>query len=474
MQHSSTGRGDDVTIAELEARSGMTRANIRFYESEGFLSPARRENGYRDYSEADLKLLLRLKLLRALDLPLSEILRLQRGELGLAAAMERHAGQLALERRELSSSEAVCRDIMLSGENFESLDVQRWLGELETGAVPPEEDAEPKLICPWRRYFARTLDYLLCEQLLLTPIMLIARPNVDLSGVGVSVALTVGAIALMLLLEPLCLHYFGTTPGKRLLGLYVERPDGGRLSFGEAARRTFDVLSSGLGFYVPILSQVLLILSWQKHREGRSLSWEAGSELRLRRKHQGLLIAVYAAAVCLVLFLGFINEQLSQMPKNRGDISAAEFCENYNGLAHMDGYLRSYISLTPEGWERSSENSTRLELMGYEAEYSLYETEGVLEKLELRIESIPGRVSLNFPTQELELALRGSVWGREGSGVLDFYERSMQLVDIERLAAYGGLYAEDFRLELPSAAVTCELNGWLGSELELLMTIELL
>lgn len=463
-----------MTIAELEARSGMTRANIRFYESEGFLSPARRENGYRDYSEADLELLLRLKLLRALDLPLSEILRLQRGELGLAAAMERHAGRLALERRGLSNSEAVCRDIMLSGENFESLDVQRWLGELETGAVPPEEDAEPKLICPWRRYLARTLDYLLCEQLLLTPIMLIARPNVALSGVGVSVALTVGAIALMLLLEPLCLHYFGTTPGKRLLGLYVERPDGGRLSFGEAARRTFDVLSSGLGFYVPILSQVLLILSWLKHREGRPLSWEEGSELRLRRKHQGFLIAVYAAAVCLVLFLGFINEQLSQMPKNRGDISAAEFCENYNGLAHMDGYLYSNVSLTPEGWERSSENSTRLELMGYEAEYSLYETEGVLEKLELRIESIPGRVSLSFPTEELELALRGSVWGREGSGVLDFYERSMQLVDIERLAAYGGLYAEDFRLELPSAAVTCELNGGLGSELELLMTIELL
>lgn len=71
-----------VTIAELEARSGMTRANIRFYESEGFLSPARRENGYRDYSEADLEQLLRLKLLRALDLPLAEIRELQRGELG--------------------------------------------------------------------------------------------------------------------------------------------------------------------------------------------------------------------------------------------------------------------------------------------------------------------------------------------------------------------------------------------------------
>lgn len=113
---------------------------------------------------------------------------------------------------------------MLSGEDFESLDVQRWLGELETGAVLPEEDAEPKLICPWRRYFARTLDYLLCEQLLLTPIMLIARPNVDLSGIGVSVALTVGAIALMLLLEPLCLHYFGTTPARHCWASMMERP----------------------------------------------------------------------------------------------------------------------------------------------------------------------------------------------------------------------------------------------------------
>lgn len=463
-----------MTIAELEARSGMSRANIRFYEAEGFIRPERRENGYRDYSEAELELLLRLKLLRALGLPLSEIRELQRGELGLSAALERHMGRLAQERRRLQGAGTVCRDIFRSGESFESLDTDRWLGELQAGMGLPDEDAEPKLVCPWRRYFARTLDFVLCEQLLLTPIMLVFRPNVDLSGFGVSVALVAGAILLMLLLEPLCLRLFGTTPGKRLLGLYVERPDGGRLSLGEAARRTFDVLTYGLGFHVPILSQVLLIRSWLRHREGRPLAWEAGSELRLDKKRLGLLTAGYILLACLAVFTVFVNQQLSQMPKNRGDISAAEFCENYNGLAHMDGYLYSNVSLTPEGWERSSENPTRLELMGYEAEYSLYETAGVLEKLELRIESIPGRVSLNFPTQELELALRSSVWGREGSGALDFYERSMQLVDIERLVVYGGLYAEDFRLELPSAAVTCELNGGLGSELELLMTIELL
>ena len=283
----------------------------------------------------------------------------------------------------------------------------------------------------------------------------------------------VGGIMLMLLLEPLCLHLFGTTPGKRLLGLYVERPDGGRLSYGEAARRTFDVLTYGLGFYVPILSLVLCILSWHKHKEGRPLRWEEGSELRLHRKHLGLLTAGFVALAVFAGFLGFVNEELSQMPKNRGDISAAEFCENYNGLAHMDGYLRSYISLTPGGWERTSMNPTRLEVQGYEAEYSFYETGGVLERLELRLENIPGRTGLIFSTQELELALRSSVWGREGSGVLDFYERHMQLIDIRQMANYGGLEPEDFRLELPSAVVTLELDGGLGSSLGLLMTIEL-
>lgn len=459
-----------MTILELEQRSGLSRASVRFYEAEGFISPARRENGYRDYSEADLELLLRLKLLRSLGMPLSEIHALQRGELGLAPAMERHMGRLAQEHRELTSSEAVCRGIFRSGEEFAALDAGRWLAELEAGISPPQEDAEPKLICPWRRYFARTLDFILCEQLLLTPIMLIFRPNVDLSGFGVSVALIVGTMALMLLLEPLCLHLFGTTPGKALLGLHVERPDGGRLGLGEAARRTFDVLTYGLGFYVPILSQVMLIKSWLRHKNGRPLRWEEGSELRLRRRRLGLLTAGYILLAGLALFTLFVNQELSQMPKNRGGITAAEFCENYNSLAYAEGYLRSYISLTPEGWERTSMNPTRLEVQGYEAEYSFYEAGGALERLELRLERSPGRVGLDIPEQELKLALMSGVWGREGCGVFDSAERRLMLMEIER---YG---AEGFSFELPDASVDCKCSygtdGDGGVTLDVALTID--
>ena len=48
-----------MNIKEIEERSGLTRANIRYYEQEGLLAPARRENKYRDYSEEDLETLVR-------------------------------------------------------------------------------------------------------------------------------------------------------------------------------------------------------------------------------------------------------------------------------------------------------------------------------------------------------------------------------------------------------------------------------
>ena len=40
-----------MTSKEIESRSGVPRANIRYYEDQGFFSAARGENGYRDYSE---------------------------------------------------------------------------------------------------------------------------------------------------------------------------------------------------------------------------------------------------------------------------------------------------------------------------------------------------------------------------------------------------------------------------------------
>ena len=69
-----------MTIKEIENLSGMTRANIRFYETEGLLRPARNSNGYRNYSEEDLNTLQKIRLLRTLHLSLEDIRSVSLGQ----------------------------------------------------------------------------------------------------------------------------------------------------------------------------------------------------------------------------------------------------------------------------------------------------------------------------------------------------------------------------------------------------------
>ena len=41
-----------MKINEAEQLLGITKANIRFYEKEGLLTPSRNESSYREYSDA--------------------------------------------------------------------------------------------------------------------------------------------------------------------------------------------------------------------------------------------------------------------------------------------------------------------------------------------------------------------------------------------------------------------------------------
>lgn len=54
-----------MKINEVEQQVGVTKKNIRFYEQQGLLHPKRNsENGYREYDEADVNCLKKIKLLR--------------------------------------------------------------------------------------------------------------------------------------------------------------------------------------------------------------------------------------------------------------------------------------------------------------------------------------------------------------------------------------------------------------------------
>ena len=121
-----------MKINEVERLVGITKGNIRFYEKEGLLTPGRNsENGYRDYSEADVEWLKKVKLLRMLEVPIEEILRIKAGSLTLADAMARHLIQLERKRENLAAMGRICQTMKERRYQLDTLDVDTVLREME-------------------------------------------------------------------------------------------------------------------------------------------------------------------------------------------------------------------------------------------------------------------------------------------------------------------------------------------------------
>lgn len=86
-------------IKEVCRRSGLTKKAVDYYEQQEFLTPQVLENGYRDYSEADLALLQELCVLRQCGLTMSDIrMVLQSRDKAVAIARYRHLNTLKLAR----------------------------------------------------------------------------------------------------------------------------------------------------------------------------------------------------------------------------------------------------------------------------------------------------------------------------------------------------------------------------------------
>ena len=111
---------------------GITKKNIRFYEDAGLISPQRNsQNGYRDYSEADVETLRRIKLLRKLGFPLEEIRRMQLGSHTVGDGMRRHLISLQREQENLASAVQLCQQLSHCQEKLDTLDAQSLLLEME-------------------------------------------------------------------------------------------------------------------------------------------------------------------------------------------------------------------------------------------------------------------------------------------------------------------------------------------------------
>ena len=124
-----------MNIKQASEQSGVSAPNIRFYEKEGLLTPARnRSNAYRDYTAEDVRTLKLIRMLRMLDLPLPTIQSVLRGEQPLAQALQTQQKALEQQAEQLAAAARFCTELAQQEPQAATLDVDACLSRMEEPA----------------------------------------------------------------------------------------------------------------------------------------------------------------------------------------------------------------------------------------------------------------------------------------------------------------------------------------------------
>ena len=107
-------------------------------------------------------------------------------------------------------------------------------------------------------------------------------------------------------IEVLLINYYGTTPGKWILGLHVVNGDGTPLDLGAATRRSLRVLFTGVGYGWGLLSVFCQVMSWfVAKRLGTTLWDHTGGHQVLSTPLQAWRVLIFG-----LLFFGALQMQL--------------------------------------------------------------------------------------------------------------------------------------------------------------------
>ena len=337
-----------MNIAEAERRTGLSRANIRFYEKEGLLTPTRGENGYRDYTEDNVQTLRKIMLLRRLRLSVPDIRAIESGEKALPEAA---AGQLDVLQGDIRESEqayAMCRAICEDRAEWNGLDVDRYQSIVLPADDPREKDRIPPAGCPWRRFFARNVDAGLYGLLWSMLSQWVFRINPDHFMSNLAWTLACGYVSWLLtfVFEPVLLHYWGTTPGKWIFGLSVRDEGGEKLSIRTAYARLWGVFGYGNCYALPFFEWYCNYKCYRACKE-EELPWdlENGCSIIVReREVRWYRVALYLLVLVLRAAAGYGIDIHAKQPPNRGELTLEQFVENCNDYLKYNENLPPYVT----------------------------------------------------------------------------------------------------------------------------------
>lgn len=346
-----------MRINDLEYKTGLDRATIRYYEKEGMITPARTDNGYRDYSDEDLKHLLKIKLLRQLGMPLQKIMELQQGSADFQTALVEQIHALEVKRDTAQRSAQICRLMQSDGVTYASLNASYYLDQFRaTKPVYPQTSASyvkptgvfqesiPREYHPFRHLFARYLDLLLLISVIMFVQVVFFHVRTD--------GFIPGHIPMLLIwipLEALCYAICGTTPGKLAFGIRVEYYEGGKMPLSAAFKRAFLAFRFGMGWGIPFWQLWRLYKSYKIYKEFEELEWNDQSEIiyddfwSWKKKIRPVIVLAVLIAL-LTTSMVMINT-----PKYSGHLLTMEqFVSNHNEFIKRFGGSEREV-MSPDG-----------------------------------------------------------------------------------------------------------------------------
>jgi len=361
-----------MNIRDVELRTGLERANVRYYEKEGLLNPSRLSNGYRDYSEADVETLLRIKLLRELEVSVAEIVQLQTNEAALQDVIASRLENLQKERAVLARERKICETMQLDGAVYETLKAERYLQQLEdlrrqdwgvdSAAGWPgqtehlKEDVAPLDLRPAERLVARMVDILFYQMLwLFLYYRVIQIPfSRDSNLIWMHMMF---AFLLQLFLEPTLISCLGGTLGHFIIGMRVHTYQGGKVSWEQAVGRLWIIL-----WKAPmIVSRRPLWLSdwyndwygdyWPLNKDS-GFPWDEDTTYSFLDEKGWRPVALAGCGMVLGLVIGLIFSGAQQL-KHQGPMTLAEFAENYNKYVELEGRGFNYVLDSQGRWEKA-------------------------------------------------------------------------------------------------------------------------
>lgn len=120
-----------MSIHEVCSIVGLTRKSIRYYESVGLLNPTRNKNNdYRVYHEEDIETLKIIKFLRELDVPIMDLLKLQKKEITLQDCLKDRINKIEREEENYLKIKNMCLEIIKENENIDTLNISKYFNNM--------------------------------------------------------------------------------------------------------------------------------------------------------------------------------------------------------------------------------------------------------------------------------------------------------------------------------------------------------